>query len=65
MIDLNQYQRAFRQARKEYAARTRQTLEEASEKAHKRHARRATAARRRMLESARFADELGTFEGEF
>jgi len=63
-FDSSIYARTFARARKAYGAHVKRDIEELSEKARRRHVRRELAARRRMIESARFADDLQALEGE-
>lgn len=60
----NRYQKAFQRARKAYAAHVKRDVEELSEKARRRHVRRELASRRRMIESARFADDMAAIDCE-
>lgn len=61
---LNRFENEFRRARKAHAARSRRDIDDLSEKARQRHTRRTMASQRRMVETARFFDDLQAMDME-
>ena len=63
-MQIQNYETAFRRARKRFAHASRQVAEAATDRARARHIRRAMNARRLMAESQSWFEELALFDME-